>query len=53
MPGSGAYAMNGENLEQNGRKPDVEVRWTPNDSVDGRDRQLEAAVKELMKHVKK
>lgn len=51
MPGSGAYAINGDNLEQNGRKPDIDVRWSPNDSVAGRDPQLEAAVKELLKKI--
>ncbi|MBS1713634.1 MAG: PD40 domain-containing protein [Armatimonadetes bacterium] len=51
MPGSGAYAINGENLEANGRKPDVEVRWNPNDSAEDRDPQLETAVKELLKRI--
>jgi tricorn protease len=49
MPGSGAYGVSGENLEQNGRKPDVEVLFDPQAWVNGRDMQLERAVTELMK----
>jgi len=51
MPGSGAYAVDGENLEANGRKPDVEVRWNPNDSGSEKDPQLEVAVRELLKRL--
>lgn len=53
MPSSGAYAVNGENLEQNGRLPDIDVQWDPNAWMDGRDPQLEVAVKELLKRIKK
>lgn len=53
MPSSGAYTINGENLEQNGRKPEFDVQYDPNAWAQGRDPQLEVAVKELMKKIKK
>ena len=49
MPVIGAYAVNGENLERNGRKPDFNVWFDPNAWIQGRDLQLEKAVEELMK----
>ena len=52
MPASGAYTVDGENLENNGRRADVDVRWDQNAWLDGRDVQLEAAVRELMKRIK-
>lgn len=52
MPAYGAYAIDGQNLENNGRKTDVNVLWDPNAYLEGRDVQLEAAVKELMKKIK-
>lgn len=53
MPASGAYAVNGENLEAKGRLPDIDVRWDPNIAMEGRDPQLEAAVKALLGRLKK
>ncbi|MBS1704417.1 MAG: PD40 domain-containing protein [Armatimonadetes bacterium] len=52
MPASGAYAIDGENLENKGRQPDIKVLWDMNAALEGRDVQLEAAVKELLKKVK-
>lgn len=48
VPGSGAYALDGENLEGNGRRPDIQVPFDPNAWAVGRDPQLERAVKELL-----
>ncbi|MBV6457955.1 MAG: Tricorn protease [Fimbriimonadaceae bacterium] len=52
MPSSGAYTIDGENLERNGRKPDVAVSFDPNAWQAGRDVQLERAVKELLAKIK-
>ncbi|MDI9635075.1 S41 family peptidase [Kamptonema cortianum] len=49
MPASGAYTVDGENLEQIGRKPDIDIQWDPVQYELGRDIQLERAVSELMK----
>lgn len=49
MPSIGAYAINGENLENNGRRPDFSVWFDPNAWDLGRDLQIERAVKTLMK----
>lgn len=51
MPASGAYAINGENLEANGRKPNVDIPWDVNAYRAGHDTQLERAVSELMKRL--
>ncbi|MCE9557967.1 MAG: hypothetical protein K8R88_03360, partial [Armatimonadetes bacterium] len=52
MPAIGCYAVNGENLEGNGRKPDFNVAFDPNIWNQGRDPQLEKAVEELLRKVK-
>lgn len=52
MPASGAYAVDGENLEGNGRRTDINVPWDINAANAGRDVQLEAAVKEMLKRIK-
>lgn len=51
MPGSGAYAVDGENLEGNGRRPDIDIPWDPVAWAAGRDTQLERAVQELMRRL--
>lgn len=48
LPGRGWYLPDGRDMENNGAQPDVEVAQTPADEAAGRDRQLEAAVTELM-----
>jgi tricorn protease len=52
MPGSGAFDMDGENLEGNGRKPDIDVQYDPVLWMQGRDNQLERAVAELLRIVR-
>lgn len=47
-PMNGSYAIDGENLENNGRRPDIRVPFDINLWQQGRDNQLEAAVKELL-----
>ena len=49
MPAIGAYAVSGENLENNGRKPDEIVWFDPNAWMKGRDLQLERAVSTLLR----
>ncbi|MBN1826496.1 MAG: PD40 domain-containing protein [Candidatus Eisenbacteria bacterium] len=48
-PSWGAYTIDGENLENNGRAPDFYVYNDYKDWMDGRDPQLKKAVEELMK----
>ena len=52
MPGSGAFDIDGENLERNGRKPDIEVLRDPKAEAGGRDVQLERAISELLKRLR-
>lgn len=47
-PGRGWYLPNGQDMESNGAKPDIDVPELPQDEAAGRDAQLEAAVKELL-----
>jgi tricorn protease len=47
-PGRGWFLPNGEDMESNGAKPDIDVPSLPQDEAAGRDAQLEAAVKELL-----
>jgi tricorn protease len=49
MPAIGAYTVSGENLENNGRKPDEVVWFDPNAWMRGRDVQIERAVAALTK----
>jgi len=51
LPGTGAFAVDGENLENNGRKPDIFVQNTPEELDSGQDRQTEAAVKALLEQI--
>lgn len=52
MPGIGVYDMTGENLEGNGRKPDIYVAYDQELWLKKRDAQLERAVAELMKSIR-
>lgn len=52
-PSWGAYTLDGENLENNGRKPDYTVYNDYNDWVEGKDPQLQKAVGLLMDELKK
>ena len=38
-------------MEHNGARPDISVRQTPEDEVAERDRQLEAAVEDLLERL--
>lgn len=51
VPAAGAYAIDGENLEGNGRRPDIRIDFDPNAWLAQRDPQLERVVEELMKIV--
>ncbi|HRF58349.1 MAG TPA: S41 family peptidase [Fimbriimonadaceae bacterium] len=51
VPAAGAFTVDGENLEGNGRRPDFNVPFDPNAWLGGRDTQLEKAVEELMKTI--
>jgi tricorn protease len=51
VPGSGWYDMRGEDLENMGIKPDIYVNRPPEESLQGRDSQLQRAVAELMKQL--
>lgn len=53
LPGTGAWAIDGENLEQNGRKPDIFVDNNINDLDQGIDKQTELTVKTLLDQLKK
>jgi tricorn protease len=48
MPMSGAFTVEGENLENIGRRPTINVEITPEDQIAGRDPQLETAVKVIL-----
>ncbi len=52
MPATGAYTVEGQDLENNGRKPDISVPFDPNAWMQGRDPQLERAVQEILKQIK-
>jgi len=52
-PGVGVYLADAKhtNMENYGVQPDIRVDNTPEDNLAGRDRQLEAAVDELLKQL--
>lgn len=52
-PGVGVFLADAKrtNMENFGVKPDIEVENTPEDNLNGRDRQLEAAVAEMLKEL--
>ncbi|MCX6358634.1 MAG: cation diffusion facilitator family transporter [Armatimonadetes bacterium] len=49
MPAVGSFTLDGKDMELNGCPADIEVELTPADIVENKDRQLEAAVAELLK----
>lgn len=51
-PFRGWYLPDGTDMENNGAEPDVYIRQTPSDEASGKDPQLEAAVKDLLKSIK-
>ncbi len=50
-PFRGWYLPDGTDMEHNGARPDISVRQTPEDEVAERDRQLEAAVEDLLERL--
>lgn len=52
-PGRGWFTPDATNMELNGAQPDIVIVQTPDDEVSGEDRQLVAAVEDLMKRLKK
>jgi tricorn protease len=48
MPFRGWYLLDGTDMENNGAAPDIFIPQTPADEAEQRDRQLEAAVQELI-----
>ena len=53
IPQVGCLDMHGKFGENNELFPDIEVYNTPEDYINGRDRQLEAAVEEMLKQIQK
>ncbi len=51
IPFRGWYLPDGTDMENNGTPADVPVALTPQDELDGRDPQLEAAVRELLERL--
>jgi tricorn protease len=47
MPMTGAYRLDGSPMENNGEKPDIEVRLSPDDWLNNRDPQIDKAVEVL------
>ncbi len=51
LPEIGVFAINGDPLENNGRRPDFNVPFDPNAWNAGHDPQLEKAIEELLKRL--
>lgn len=51
IPFRGWYLLDGTDMENNGAVPDIIVEQTPEDEVNDRDRQLRAAVEDIMKRL--
>ncbi len=49
LPSWGCYTLDGKNLEKEGVSPDITVRTTFEDRVNGMDPQLERAIQEILK----
>ncbi|MBO6573414.1 MAG: PD40 domain-containing protein [Balneola sp.] len=52
LPSWGLYTLDGENIEQTGVAPDIEVHNTFKDRVNGNDPQLEKAIQEILNKLK-
>ncbi|MBK7871323.1 MAG: PD40 domain-containing protein [Saprospiraceae bacterium] len=52
LPSWGCYTLDGKNIEQEGVKPDIFVKTTFKDRLEGRDPQLDRAIEEVMKGLK-
>jgi C-terminal processing protease CtpA/Prc len=53
LPSWGCYGLDGRDLEMSGVKPDIKIINTFEDKMNGRDPQIERAVEEIMKSLKK
>ncbi len=53
MPGWGTYTLDGKDLEMSGVQPDIKLINTFQDKLNGRDPQLDRAVEEILKQLKK
>lgn len=51
MPAWGCYSLTGEDLESTGVKPDIYVKNTFTDRLYGKDPQLDAAIKEILREL--
>lgn len=51
IPAVGSFTLDGRNMENHGCPPDILVEHTPEDIYAGRDRQLERAVRELLRQL--
>ncbi|HBB90872.1 MAG TPA: peptidase S41 [Bacteroidales bacterium] len=49
LPGWGCYTLDGQNLEKEGVKPDIYVKQTFLDRIQGKDPQIERAVAEILR----
>ena len=52
LPSWGCYTLDGKNIEKEGVKPDILVKTTFKDRLEGRDPQLDRAIEEIMKQLK-
>lgn len=53
LPSWGCYTLDGKNLEQTGVAPDIFVKNTFKDRLEGKDPQLDRAIEEVMRLLKK
>lgn len=53
MPTAGVYRLDGTPLENNGQRPDIEVNLTPDEFFAGKDPQLDAAIREVLRQAAK
>ena len=52
LPSWGCYTLDGKNIEKEGVQPDILVKTTFMDRLNGRDPQLDRAIEEIMKQLK-
>lgn len=53
VPAWGCYTLDGKNLELTGVAPDIEIKNTFEDNLKGNDPQLDKAIEEILKQLKK
>jgi tricorn protease len=52
LPSWGCYTLDGKNLEREGVQPDITVKQTFTDRLDGKEPQLDKAIEEILKQLK-